>query len=118
MPYRFRGLKIATPLRSVSTIFSEGNIALSQIYMSCRFCTELVEQVLPPSGPDRKHQSRQAIVVLNDYHMQGKRIVYSIMRASDFELFNYGRMDVDELVKRIIADKLRILLISVLMMPS
>jgi len=50
--------------------------------------------------------------------MLGKRIVYSVMRASGFELFNYGRMDVNELVEQIIKDKLRILLVSVLMMPS
>jgi methanogenic corrinoid protein MtbC1 len=27
--------------------------------------------------------------------MLGKRIVYSVMRASGFELFDYGRMEVD-----------------------
>jgi len=74
--------------------------------------------VLPPSDPDRKHQPRSAIVLLNDYHMLGKRIVYSVMRASGFELFDYGRMEVDELVERAIADRIRVLLISVLMLPS
>jgi methanogenic corrinoid protein MtbC1 len=109
---------VVPALEQIGLHWNEGAIALSQIYMSGRFCEELVEQVLPQSDPDRKHQPRQAIVVLNDYHMLGKRIVYSVMRASGFELFNYGRMDVDELVERIIADKLRILLVSVLMMPS
>jgi methanogenic corrinoid protein MtbC1 len=109
---------VVPALEQIGRQWNEGSIALSQIYMSGRFCEELVEQVLPPSDPDRKHQPRQAIVVLNDYHMLGKRIVYSVMRASGFELFNYGRMDVDELVERVIADKLRVLLISVLMMPS
>jgi methanogenic corrinoid protein MtbC1 len=109
---------VVPALEQVGLHWNEGSIALSQVYMSGRFCEELVEEVLPPSDPDRKHQPRQAIVVLNDYHMLGKRIVYSVMRASGFELFNYGRMDVDELVERIIADKLRILLVSVLMMPS
>lgn len=109
---------VVPALEQIGHHWNEGSIALSQIYMSGRFCEELVEQALPPSDPDRKHQPRQAIVVLNDYHMLGKRIVYSVMRASGFELFNYGRMDVAELVERIIADKLRILLISVLMMPS
>jgi methanogenic corrinoid protein MtbC1 len=109
---------VVPALEQIGRHWNEGSIALSQIYMSGRFCEELVEQVLPPSDPDRKHQPRQAIVVLNDYHMLGKRIVYSVMRASGFELFNYGRMDVDELVERVIADKLRVLLISVLMMPS
>jgi len=109
---------VVPALEQIGQHWNDGSIALSQIYMSGRFCEQLVEQVLPPSDPDRKNQPRQAIVVLNDYHMLGKRIVYSVMRASGFELFNYERMDVDELVERVIADELRVLLISVLMMPS
>jgi methanogenic corrinoid protein MtbC1 len=86
--------------------------------MSGRFCEELIERVFPPSDPDRKHQPRSAVVVLSDYHMLGKRIVYSLMRASGFELFDYGRMDVAELVQRTQADGIKVLLISVLMLPS
>jgi methanogenic corrinoid protein MtbC1 len=109
---------IVPALEQIGQQWNEGRIALSQIYMSGRFCEKLVERVLPPSDPDRKHHPQQAIVVLNDYHMLGMRIVFSVMRASGFELFNYGRMDVDELVERVIADKLQVLLISVLMLPS
>ncbi len=100
---------VVPALEQIGRHWNEGSIALSQIYMSGRFCEQLVEQVLPPCDPDRKNRTRQAIMVLNDYHMLGKRIVYSVMRASGFELFNYGRMDVDELVERVIADQLRVL---------
>jgi methanogenic corrinoid protein MtbC1 len=110
-------LVVPTLIR-VGQSWHDGTVALSQVYMSGRFCEELVERVLPPSDPDRKHQPRSAIVVLSDYHMLGKRIVYSVMRASGFELFDYGRMDVDELVARVLADKLRVLMISVLILPS
>ncbi len=109
---------IVPALEQIGQRWSEGSIALSQIYMSGRFCEELVERVLPASDPSRKNQPRQAIVVLNDYHLLGKRIVYSVMRASGFELFDYGRMDVHELVQRVITDRLEILLISTLMLPS
>lgn len=105
-------------LEQIGTCWSEGSVALSQVYMSGRFCEELIDRVLPPSDPDRKLQPRSAIVVLSDYHMLGKRIVYSVMRASGFELFDYGRMDVDELVQRALKDKLSVLLISVLILPS
>lgn len=111
--------KLVVPaLEQIGAAWEEGAVALSQVYMSGRFCEELVERALPPSDPDRKHQPRSAIVVLSDYHMLGKRIVYSVMRASGFELFDYGRMDVDELVQRVLDDRLRVLLISVLMLPS
>ena len=109
---------VVPALEQIGVAWETGNVALSQVYMSGRFCEELVERVLPPSDPDRKHQPRSAIVVLSDYHMLGKRIVYSVMRASGFELFDYGRMDVDELVERALADKVRVLMISVLILPS
>ena len=109
---------VVPALEQMGRAWQDGSVALSQVYMGGRFCEELVERVLPPSDPDRKHQPRSAIVLLNDYHVLGKRIVYSVMRASGFELFDYGRMDVDEVVERAIADRLRVLLISVLMLPS
>jgi methanogenic corrinoid protein MtbC1 len=109
---------VVPALEQVGTAWEEGSVALSQVYMSGRFCEELVDRALPPSDPDRKLQPRSAIVVLSEYHMLGKRIVYSVMRASGFELFDYRRMDVDELVERALADKIRVLLISVLILPS
>lgn len=109
---------VVPALELVGAAWEEGDVALSQVYMSGRFCEEIVERALPPSDPERKHQPRSAIVVLSDYHMLGKRIVYSVMRAGGFELFDYGRMDVDELVERALADKIRVLLISVLILPS
>ena len=109
---------VVPALEQIGVAWHNGQLALSQVYMSGRFCESLVESVLPPSDPDRKHQPRSAIVVLSDYHDLGKRIVYSVMRASGFELFDYGRLDVDQLVERAISDKLRVLLISVLILPS
>ncbi len=109
---------VVPALEQIGAAWHKGDLALSQVYMSGRFCESLVENVLPPSDPDRKHQPRSAIVVLSDYHDLGKRIVYSVMRASGFELFDYGRLDVDELVERALADKIRVLMISVLILPS
>ncbi|BAL27130.1 B12-binding domain-containing protein [Azoarcus sp. KH32C] len=109
---------VVPALELIGRDWHEGGIALSQVYMSGRTCVELVERVLPPTDPDRKNPLRSAIVVLNDNHMLGKRIVYSVMRASGHELFDYGRLDVDRLVERVSADKIRVLLISVLILPS
>jgi methanogenic corrinoid protein MtbC1 len=41
-----------------------------------------------------------------------------VLRASGFELLNYGHMDVDILLKRAVEDDVKILLISVLMLSS
>ncbi|MES9829436.1 MAG: cobalamin-dependent protein [Candidatus Thiodiazotropha sp.] len=109
---------VVPALANIGRSWQEGGVALSQIYMSGRFCEEIVDRALPPSDPDRKHQPRSAIVVLNDFHLLGKRIVYSVMRASGFDIFDYGRMEIDGLVSRVKADDLRVLLVSVLMLPS
>lgn len=109
---------VVPALVEIGEAWHTGQVALSQIYMAGRFCEQLVDSVLPASDPDRKHQPRSAIVVLNDYHMLGKRIVYSIMRASGFELFDYGRMDVNELLEKVVADRISVLMISVLILPS
>jgi methanogenic corrinoid protein MtbC1 len=109
---------VVPALEQIGAAWETGSVALSQVYMCGRYCEELVEKVLPPSDPDRKHQPRSAIVVLSDYHMLGKRIVYSMMRASGYELFDYARMEVNELVARALADKIRVLMISVLILPS
>ena len=75
----------------VGRAWDEGHLALSQVYMAGRLCEDMVLRVLPPSDPDRKRQPRSAIVTLNDHHLLGKRIVHAQMRASGFELFDYGR---------------------------
>ena len=59
-----------------------------------------------------------AICTLSDHHKLGKIIVYSLLRASGFDLSDYGRLEVDDLVNRIDKEKIEILLISVLMLPS
>lgn len=122
-------LQVATPLEVVEGLITpallqigqawdEGRVALSQVYLAGRTCEALVERVLPPADPDRKHQPRSAIVVLNDHHLLGKRIVHAQMRASGFEIFDYGRMEVGALVERVREDRVRVLLVSVLMLPS
>ena len=109
---------VVDALEKIGAGWENGTIALSQIYMSGRICEELVDELLPPGDPNRKEQPKAAITVLNDYHMMGKRIVYSLLRAGGFELLDYGRSDVDALLHRVEADGVEILLISTLMLPS
>lgn len=98
--------------------WNAGRIALSQIYMSSRICEDIVERALPAGKAGHRDHTRLAIAVLCDYHTLGKRIVLSVMRASGLDILDYGRMEVDALVERVVADEVRILLISVLMLPS
>ena len=109
---------IIPALERIGADWEQGRVALSQVYMSGRICEELIDDILPPGSPTRKSQPRMAIAVLEDYHLLGKRIVYSALRASGFEMLDYGRVGVDELVQRVQNDGVKILLLSTLMLPS
>lgn len=109
---------MAPALMRMGQEWDSGRIALSQIYMSSRICEDIVERTLPESSAERKSHPRMAIAVLSDYHTLGKRIVLSVMRASGFEALDYGRLDVEPLIERVLADEVKILLVSVLMLPA
>ncbi len=108
---------VVPSLERIGVGWEEGNVALSQVYMSGRICERLVTELLPVVI-EKKVAHRMAIVVFEDHHSLGKRIVYSILRAAGYMLLDYGTMYQDALVDRVAADNLDILLISTLMLPS
>jgi methanogenic corrinoid protein MtbC1 len=109
---------IVPALERIGNGWEDGGVSLSQVYMSGRMCEELVDSILPPDDQSRTDLPPMAIAVLEDYHMLGLRIVYSVLRASGYALQNYGRCALEELVTKVKEDKIGILLISVLMLPS
>lgn len=110
--------EVITPvLEGIGANWERGQIALSQVYMAGRICEELVDELLP-TGASSRENPPMAIAVLEDFHMLGKRIVYSALRSSGFHVVDYGRMTTDDLVVRTKHDGIKILLISTLMLPS
>ena len=117
-PIKFVEDVVIVALERIGAGWEEGTIALSQVYMAGRISEDLVDAILPPADPARKNQPKMAVCVLSDHHKLGKAIVYSLLRASGFELSDYGTVEVDDLVDRAIKDKIEILLISTLMLSS
>ncbi len=110
---------ITATLKKIGDDWEDGSVALSQVYMSGIICEELIDKILPPQSPVRIHQPKMAIGVFEDYHLLGKRIVYSSLRASGFELTDLGGgLSIDKLVETIKKEQIRIMLLSVLMLPS
>jgi len=109
---------IVPALAHIGASWEAGEVSLAQVYMSGRLCEEMVDRLLPPADPRRTDYPPMAIAVLEDYHFLGLRLVYSALRAGGFSLLNYGRCDVEHLVQQVIADRIRFLLISTLMLPS
>lgn len=118
LPIKYIEDVVVVALERIGEEWLKGNLALSQVYMSGRICEQLVDSVLPPGAPDRKDKPKMAICVLSDHHGLGKTIVYSLLRASGFELLDYGFIEENELLNRLEEDNIKILLISVLMLPS
>jgi len=117
-PLRFVEDVAVVALDRIGQAWQEGRVSLSQVYMAGRICEQLIDEILPPASPDRKDQPKMAICTLVDHHKLGKIIVYSLLRASGFELLDFNTLDVKELVKRVQDEGVKVLLISVLMLPS
>lgn len=109
---------VISALERIGQGWEQGRVSLSQVYMSGRICEEIIDSLLPLSSPARITDPPMAIAVLEDYHMLGLRLVYSVLRASGYEIRNYGRKEVDALVAQVRADRVEVLLVSVLMLRS
>lgn len=113
--------QVVTPaLQRIGQGWEQGRVALSQIYMAGRICEEQVAATLPvPRAGAAARQPTMAIAVLEDHHNLGSRVVQSLLRASGFEVLDYGHgVSVGALAERVIADGVRILLVSTLMLPA
>ncbi len=107
---------IVPVLSMVGQAWQEGTASLSQVYMSGRICEELVEAVVPMPPLDRNQRPRIAIATLEDYHLLGKRLVLSALRASGFAVRDLGRGDAREIASRALEQEVDILLLSTLML--
>jgi monomethylamine corrinoid protein len=118
-PLEIAGELVSLTLNRIGAAWEEGQLALSQVYMSGIICEELIDKILPPQSPDRKSQPKMAIAVFEDFHMLGKRIIFSTLRSSGYDLLDLGGgLHTDKLVEIVHKEKIKILLLSVLMLPS
>lgn len=118
-PIETAGNLISDTLMHIGESWEQGDLALSQVYMSSLICEKIIDNILPPKSPDRKHQPKTAIGVFEDFHLLGKRIVCSTLRASGIEIMDLGGgLSIENVVETVKKEKIKILLLSVLMLPS
>lgn len=118
-PMEVAGNLITSTLRRIGDSWERGTVSLSQVYMSGLICEEIIDKILPPFSPDRTGQPCMAIGVFEDYHLLGKRIIFSTLRASGYELIDLGGgLKTSALVETVQQKGIEILLLSVLMLPS
>lgn len=109
---------IVPALEEIGNGWQAGEISLSQVYMSGRICEELINDFFEANPVPVRAHPPMAIAVLEDYHMLGKRLVLSSMKANGYDLLDYGHAATSELVSLVEKDGIEILLISALMLPS
>lgn len=118
-PFEIATVLITEVLQRIGNAWEKGIISLSQVYLSGIFCEEMIEEIFPKADPERMNQPTMAIGVFEDYHLLGKRIIYSSLRASGFELYDLGGgLKSEDIIKVVKEKKIKILLLSVLMLPS
>lgn len=106
-------------LENIGSSWAKGSLSLSQVYMSGRMCETLISEFFNDSENKRKNSPKIAILVYNDQHTLGKRIIYNSLRSIGYEIEDFGfSEDCMELVNRVEKQKIQILLISVLMLNS
>ncbi len=113
--------KILVPaLGNIGNAWEAGACSLSQVYMSGRLSEDLINKILPAAGSGEDDESKPSIgiAILNDHHFLGKRLVASVLRSSGIQMMDYGATGVSELAEAALRDKLDILLVSTLMLPS
>jgi len=116
-PLGFMDHVMVPAIEEIGSHWDEGKIALAQMFMAARISEQLVD-TLPPPAPIREDQPKLGLALYWDYHRLGFSVVHSMLRVNGWEVINYERQDDEGLIKRANEDNLKVLGISVLMMPS
>lgn len=109
---------VSPALRRIGAGWEEGKVALSQVYIAGKICERMLDRLLPETHQTRRQRPRMAIANLEDYHNLGQKIVWSVVRASGFEIENYGRMDAASLAQKAGREGIEVLFVSTLMLRS
>jgi methanogenic corrinoid protein MtbC1 len=106
-------------LERIGLGWEEGRVSLAQVYMSGRLCEEVIDGLpVPTNGAGEPELDPIAVAVFEDSHLLGQRIVYSALRVAGYSVRKYGSISLEPLVKRVIEEGIKVLLVSVLMLPA
>ena len=107
---------ISPALETIGSMWTSGEIALSQEYMASKICEEIVETILPAESTSRMDMPVIGITTLGDEHFLGKRIVCSFLRARGFNIHDYGDMGPEKVSQKVKEDDIEVLMASTLML--
>lgn len=106
-------------LEEIGASWSRGQASLAQVYMSGTICEALIEEKYGPMADLGHETSDIAVVTLDDFHPLGKKLLTAVLKAHAIKAMDMGYgLKLEEIVDRLEKDKIKLLLISVLMLPS
>lgn len=105
-------------LEEVGTLWQDGKIALSQVYLSSRMIEGFFNDNAPTAKVSGQNDLKIAVAVLDDFHLLGKRLVLSSLRIAGYSPLDFGRCKCEELVNKTRQERIEVLCVSVLMLRS
>ncbi len=114
---RFSEEVIVPVLDKIGERWQSGELSLAQVYMGGRLCEALLDEI-SINKPEEAKDYGIAVAVLEDFHVLGKRIVCSVLHTAGYGFKDYGPIALETLVEKVQNDKIRILLVSTLMLNS
>ena len=106
-------------LEGVGNDWEQGFSSLAQVYMDGLICEEAIRNILPEDKIEDPSLPRVGTAVFLDHHGLGMRIVTSLVRSAGYPVKDMGLGADVELISRFVErEKIQILLVSVLMLPS
>ncbi|MBM9512183.1 cobalamin B12-binding domain-containing protein [Desulfogranum marinum] len=106
-------------LEEIGTAWENGSMSLAQVYMSGVISEEILNSILPANYLSKLTQPKIGTAVFLDHHNLGMKIVSSLVRSAGYPVVDLGvGVNVDNVIDFIGKEEIKILLISVLMLPS
>ena len=110
---------VRSSLDKIGEGWSKGQIPLAQEYIASTICEELLSQLLPDHKKVLTDNTFIGITNIDDYHLLGKRIVSSVVQSSGYKIKEFDpQNDISVLASHIVESRIRILLVSALMLHT
>jgi methanogenic corrinoid protein MtbC1 len=109
---------LVTVMDRIGNRWENGELALSQVYMSGVLCEEALNGKVA-EHPEECHDCGIGLVVFEDHHTLGKKMVASYLKMNGYCFTDMGiGKSIDEILEQVERCGIRILLISTLMLPA
>jgi methanogenic corrinoid protein MtbC1 len=110
---------VVPTLADIGDDWAGGLLPLATVYLASAVCETVVTAHLTKERPAADDTRSVAIVVPEDYHILGKRIVLSVLRAAGLHVADWGHGVTHERIVLLCREhRPRTLLVSALMLPT